>query len=105
MDELHQTLGRLLAQNEFIVAQQGELLSQNRELVQQNSDLHLQLQELRADQETLKQKLLEDILPDVEDYAKLKQRGVGVLAAFGAICGLIGMFAKEIVELYMKSKS
>lgn len=95
MDELHQQLGRLAAQNEIILAQQTEL-------VQQNIDLRLQVQDIRSDQEAIKEKLDNDILPDVKDYAKLKQRGIGILTVTGTIGVALGTIGEKIISSILK---
>lgn len=95
MDELHQQLGRLAAQNEIILAQQTEL-------VQQNIDLRLQVQDIRSDQEAIKEKLDNDILPDVKDYAKLKQRGIGILTVTGTIGVALGTIGEKIISSILR---
>ncbi|QGH73649.1 MAG: protein of unknown function DUF1515 [Podoviridae sp. ctpVR23] len=95
MDELHQQLGRLAAQNEIILHQQSEL-------VQQNIDLRLQVQEIRSDQEAIKNKLEEDVLPDVKDYARLKQRGIGILTVTGTIGVALGTVGEKLISAIFK---
>lgn len=95
MDELHQLMGRLAAQNEIILTQQSEL-------VQQNIDLRLQVQDIRSDQEAIRDKLEKDVLPDVKDYAKLKQRGIGILTVAGTVGVALGTIGEKLIAAVFK---
>ena len=43
------------------------------------------------------QKKIDDIHPYVEDYKKLKQRGVGILTTLSMIFGALGAFLSKII--------
>ena len=95
MDELHQQLGRLAAQNEIILTQQTEL-------VQQNIDLRLKMQDIHSEQEAIREKLETEIIPDVKDYAKLKQRGIGILTVTGTIGVALGTIGEKLISAVFK---
>lgn len=95
MDELHQQLGRLAAQNEIILTQQTEL-------VQQNIDLRLKVQDIHSEQEAIREKLETEIIPDVKDYAKLKQRGIGILTVTGTIGVALGTIGEKLISAVFK---
>jgi predicted ABC-class ATPase len=95
MDDLHRMLGRLAAQMETVIEQQNDLR-------EQTVDLRIQVQRVHSDQEAIRKKLEHEVIPDVEDYAKLKQRGIGILTVVGALGAVLGTVGEKILSALFK---
>ncbi len=95
LDDLHRMLGRLAAQMETVIEQQNDLRDQT-------VDLRIQVQRVQSDQEAIRKKLENEVIPDVEDYAKLKQRGIGILTVVGALGAVLGTVGEKILAALFK---
>lgn len=97
MDELHQTLGRLVAQNEIMMQQQAELYQEINALSEQNSELKEQLIEISLKQDLLEKKF-EKIEPDLIFLTNMKQRGIGIISVLSLFFAGLGYYFDKILK-------
>lgn len=98
MDEnIQRDLGKLLEQGATILKQQEEIYAQIDELKNQNVDVKLALLEVTHAQEDLEKKL-EAMLPDVQFWSNMKQRGIGIISVLGVFCTALGYYFDKILK-------
>lgn len=96
-DQLHQTIGKLIAQNEIMMAQQDELYRELNAISEQNIELKEQLTQISIKQEHLEKKF-EEIVPDLQFIANLKQRGIGIASVLGLFFAALGYYFDKLVK-------
>ena len=98
MDEqLHQTIGKLLAQNEIMMSQQTQLYQELNSISEQNIELKEQLTQIAVKQEVLEKKF-EGIVPDLQFVTNLKQRGIGIASVLGLFFAGLGYYFDKILK-------
>lgn len=95
--ELHQTIGKLIAQNEIMMQQQTELYQELNSISEQNTDLKEQLTKIAMKQETLEEKFKE-IVPDLQFVTNLKQRGIGIASFIGLFFAALGYYFDKLLK-------
>ncbi len=97
MDELHQLMGRLAAQNEIMMQQQNELYQEINALSEQNAELKAQLIEINLKQDSLEKKF-EKIEPDLVFLTNMKQRGIGIICVLSLFFAGLGYYFDKILK-------
>ena len=97
LDEISLTLGKLLqAQQDHAKKTEG-LFRVTEEIKEGQAEVKGSVATLTAAHNALKKEIDDDIKPQVEDYKKNKQRGIGILAALGVGSGGVGAALASII--------
>lgn len=96
IDEVSRLLGVLTSQNEISGQQMATLVKKFDGVQAEMRDIKEIAREAVARAERLEERL-DDIEPNVEDYKKLKQRGIGVLGLIGLGSGAAGAGLREVI--------
>ena len=101
IDEVSKLLGILTAQNDQSAQQMVSLMQKFDNMQQDVQDIKQIAKEALDKAEQLEERLDEDIEPDVQDYKKLKQRGIGVLGIIGIGSGAAGAGLREVLSKFI----
>lgn len=112
IDEVSRLLGQLVNETESTNRQMSALFTKFDSMQREYHDvLHIATQALRLANENKERQLKleesivkdieENIKPTLEDYRKLKQRGIGIVAILSFIVGLLSFAFKELVKKWL----
>lgn len=97
IDEVSRLLGVLTTQNNVSAEQIATITKQFDMLREDLSEIKAGVNETVSKVNHLEERIDEDIEPTVEDFKKLKQRGIGVITFVGISGGVFGSTIKDFI--------
>lgn len=98
LNEVSMLLGKLLQQTETLTSQTAELNRSITTLQKNSTDTLTTLERISSRVTVIEVALDHNILPNIEDYKKLRNRGWGILVAIGFASTSLGAFGSRIAK-------